>query len=123
MDDLSGEYDEHSYFEDYLYREYQRKDILNEENGKIDFLGIGEDLKLFQDNLPSFKRKEIISLEEMFYHLKSYEEKLQFWIDNKLGLINIDFSFTKKFENKKYRIPFSIEPINDVENNLYFEYL
>ncbi|GEM_PF-1584517 len=123
MDDLSGIYDENSYLEDYSYREYLRKDILNEENGRIDFLGIRGNLKLFQDDLPSFKRKKIISLEEKFYHLKSYEEKLRFWIDNKLGLINTDLSFTKKFENKKYRIPFSIEPINDVENNLYFEYL
>ncbi|WP_379962974.1 hypothetical protein [Epilithonimonas sp. UC225_85] len=123
MNDINGEHSQNSYFEELSYKEYQKRDILNENNGKINFSEIKDRLKEIRNVLPHYSRKEIISLEEKFYDIKSYEEKLQFWIDKDLGLINTDLSYIKKVKNKKFTIPFSIEPINDVEDNLYFNYL
>ncbi|WP_312767755.1 hypothetical protein [Epilithonimonas sp.] len=123
MNDMIGEHSQNSYFEELSYKEYQKRDILNENNDKINFSEIKERLKEVRNVLPHYSRKEIISLEEKFCDIKSYEEKLQFWIDEDLGLINTDLSYIKKVKNKKFRIPFSIEPINDVEDNLYFNCL
>ncbi|KFC19292.1 hypothetical protein [Chryseobacterium sp. FH1] len=123
MNDINGEHSQNSYFEELSYKEYQKRDILNENNGKINFSEIKDRLKEIRNVLPHYNRKEIISLEEKFYDIKSYEEKLQFWIDKDLGLINTDLSYIKKDKNKKFRIPFAIEPIDDVEDNLYFNYL
>ncbi len=123
MDDINGEHSQNSYFEELSYKEYQKRDILSENNGKINFLEIKDRLKEVRNVLPHYSRKEIILLEEEFYDIKPYEEKLQFWINKNLGLINTDLSYIKKDKNKKFRIPFSIEPIDDVEDNLYFNYL
>jgi len=123
MNDMIGEHSQNSYFEELSYKEYQKRDILNENNGKINFSEIKNRLKEVRNVLPIYTKKEIKSLEEEFYVLKTYEEKLQFWIEKKLGLMNPDLSFERKFENKVWEIPFKIVPLNDTESNLYFDYL
>ncbi|WP_027382459.1 hypothetical protein [Epilithonimonas caeni] len=123
MNDINGEHSQNSYFEELSYKEYQKRDILNENNGKINFSEIKERLKEVRNVLPVYTKKEIKSLEEEFYVLKTYEEKLKFWIDKRLGLTKPDLSFERKFENKVWKIPFKIVPLNDTESNLYFDYL
>ena len=123
MNDINGEHSQNSYFEELSYKEYQKRDILNENNGKINFSEIKERLKEVRNVLPVYTKKEIKSLEEEFYVLKTYEEKLKFWIDKRLGLTKLDLSFERKFENKVWEIPFKIVPLDDTESNLYFDYL
>jgi hypothetical protein len=123
MEEENNKYIQDSYFEDLSYTKYKENDILNEENGRINFPYIKEDIKNLKSNFSSLKRNDIILLEKDFYACKTYEEKLEFWLKNELGLVNVNLSYKKKFENKKLLILLSIEPSNDTENNLYFEYL
>lgn len=119
MNDINEQYSQDSYFEDLEYIESQKNDILNGDivlsNSKL----IKEQLNQIRNILPDISKKDMKLLGEKFHTLTSFEERIQFFINNKLDLTYKGYYFTKK----SYRIPFKIEPLTDTENNLYFDYL
>lgn len=123
MDDINEQYSQDSYFEELEYLESQKHDILNGDIVLSNSILIKELLNEIRSSLPVISKKDMKLLGEKFHTLTSFEERIQFFIDNKLDLTYKGYYFTKKSENETYKIPFTIEPLTDTENNLFFDYL
>lgn len=123
MDDINEQHSQDSYFEDLEYIESQKHDILNGDIVLSNSILIKKLLNKIRSSLSIISKKDMKLLGEKFHTLKSFEERIRFFINNKLDLTYKGYYFTKKSENRTYKISFTIEPLTDTENNIFFDYL